>query len=218
MSSVGIDVRPVFEAWINNPRLITRMRRERNRYGSFTNAYYSELVTSKSQSNRAFCHTQRMLDRPIPLLVDVKISEQLDHLPIDVKILDHGCGCGHTSLSLAVYLLGTGRRVSMGFEDIAIHRQQFAEYLAARLGADPLTDHQVHVLVAQEVLEHEPDPLTTMRQLDRRLLPNGLLLTNIADHTPSSLHISCDLSEVRDYVNQRFTTIDEHRIYIKRKV
>ena len=208
-----VDLNLVFEQWINSPRLIARMKRERARYGSFISQTYSDVVTSKSKSNRSFCHTQRMLDRVLTVYHENPTISQLKGLLTgdSVNILDFGCGLGHASLNIATCI----PNARIGFIDITIHRERFAAHLRDLLGLEPLTEYTVDLVIATEVLEHMEDPLACIQYLDSRLRTGGVLVTNVADHEPSTLHISCDLSVVREFLTEHYDTISPERIYVK---
>ena len=103
--------------------------------------------------------------------------------------LDFGCGSGH----LATYLTQSGYDI-IGYDP----------YSATHSDASRLDGAPFDWLVAQDVLEHGPDPRATMQQLDSYVKPGGLLVLG----TPNAEGI--DLAQCEKYVHPLHQPFHRH--------
>jgi SAM-dependent methyltransferase len=153
----------------------------------------------------------RMLSYPIPTDTDLSpIIDHLGRLGRNIAIVDYGCGLAHRTIAVACALRRGGVRVDLTLVDI--HRghhtdfltflgqkyglnQTFVEITSDRLYPD-LPAHDYADLV--NVLEHLPDPVRVVDNIDRALRPGGLLLAGVGDQADEMMHVTPQLGAVRD--------------------
>jgi len=56
------------------------------------------------------------------------------------------------------------------------------------------------ICIATEFFEHVYDPLPYLRNIDKALRENALLVTNIADHKQEFMHVSPELAVLREEI------------------
>ncbi|MDJ0851485.1 MAG: class I SAM-dependent methyltransferase [Myxococcota bacterium] len=97
--------------------------------------------------------------------------------PPDPRILDVGCGTGHTTASLRRF--GPVVGVDLGSE--ALRRARERSLPVARSSASPLPvpSQRFDVVVALDVLEHLDDDVGAAREILRSLAPGGLLVATV---------------------------------------
>jgi SAM-dependent methyltransferase len=97
-------------------------------------------------------------------------------IPRDAVVLDVGAGdCPHRALfDRCTYIAQDFKRLDPqklqgrgGYGSIGI---------ASDVAAIPMRDHVVDVILCTEVLEHVPDPISSVREFGRLLRPGGILL------------------------------------------
>lgn len=96
--------------------------------------------------------------------------------PAELKVLDLGMGWGRWCMFANAYGCET-----YGLE-VSPARIAFARANGVRvLEYADLDAHQFHVINAEQVFEHLPDPLATLCMLRKRLRPGGLLWLSVPD-------------------------------------
>jgi len=106
------------------------------------------------------------------------VHRALEHwAPEQPRILDVGCGTGHTSAGLKRF--GPVLGVDMGFE--ALQRARRRQLLVARSSAYhlPVRPRSCDVVVALDVLEHLDDDAAAAREILASLVPGGLLVATV---------------------------------------
>lgn len=145
----------------------------------------------------------------------------------EVKILDYGCGLARHSRALAELLLSRGRKVHLYLVDIPTVAGEFLTWLGENSDLSltfipctretPIPDlPEFNVCFAMEFFEHVADPILFFDRFDRSMLPGGFLLGDIGDHEEGFLHISADLSKLRQEVrNRAYEEVRRNHIYRK---
>jgi len=131
-----------------------------------------------------------------------------------VRILDFGCGLAQRSRSLAQFCSDQGKQVELVLADIPTVRKHFLVWLGERTGI-PMTfldctlERPIPPLpgcdlcFATEVFEHFHDPVSYFRAIDGALMPGGFLVTDVTDHSEEFMHVSPDLSSIRQELSDR---------------
>ena len=155
-------------------------------------------------------HFLGMLAKPDPVWGPEHVVIKALQARPSITIVDFGCGLASASRSLALAVPGA----SLVLVDIPTIRKEFLLWLGRRLElptrfldatreapipALPATD----VVVATEFFEHVYDPLTYLDAFDLALRPNGFLITNVADHEHEFMHVTPDLSMLREELARR---------------
>ena len=152
----------------------------------------------------------RMLGYHLPTTDDlqpiiVRLSERKA-----ARILDYGCGLAHRTICVARGLIASGRKVKLFLLDIRKEQHwEFVGFLCRKYRIDhefiqvtrdtfypSLPEHDLCDNVS--VLEHVPEPLTIINNIDRTLSSRGLLLAAVEDQIHEMMHISPNLKSVRD--------------------
>ena len=143
-------------------------------------------------------------------------------------ILDFGCGLAQQSRALARYFKAQGRAVTLYLADIPTIRKDFLLYLCARTGIDctfldcteaaPVPQIPAHQLcIATEFFEHVYDPVRYFRAIDQGLANQGILVTNSANHNREFMHVTPDLSSLREALEAAgYQPLKENRIFVKK--
>jgi 2-polyprenyl-3-methyl-5-hydroxy-6-metoxy-1,4-benzoquinol methylase len=145
----------------------------------------------------------------------------LKHAISPPVVVDYGCGMGYRSLEIArreqaskVYLV-----------DIESIIQEFTVFRFKKYKVDfeviKVTKDNVYpslpehnVCLADEVMEHVITPLRVYKNIHDSMVKDGLLFGNFHDHSRSRLHVSPNLSELREAIHQSYETV-ESKIYKK---
>ncbi len=193
--------------------------------------FYSDGETEVLDAYSYFAplHLLRMLSYPEPLIKPQ--NPILRSLPSssDIVILDFGCGLAQQSRAIAETLQDDGRRVKLVLADIPTLRKEFLLYLCRETAIDAvfldctrdcpiprLPPH--HLCIATEFFEHVHDPITYLNAIDQTLIQGGILVTNVADHGREFMHVSPDLSGLREALDGRgYTDIKPLRIFRKER-
>ena len=128
-------------------------------------------------------------------------------------ILDFGCGLAQTSRALA----RMARDTKLVLADIPTVRKDFLLWLCRRDGLDatfldctretPIPDlPRFDVAVVTEFFEHVREPVRYFDALAARAAPGALLITNVSDHRSEFMHVSPNLSRLRDHMADRGMT------------
>jgi SAM-dependent methyltransferase len=101
------------------------------------------------------------------------------HLPRggDLEVLDAGCGGGATLESLRRYGYPQGMEPSE--EAVAYNRQKGREVVRGYIEDMPFDDGSFDLVLALDVIEHVPEDLAALAELDRVLKPGGFLLVTV---------------------------------------
>lgn len=114
------------------------------------------------------------------------ILDRLKALGANGRLLDVGCGGGHL-LALAGQQGWRALGTDLSHQACAVARRAGASVIQAEGAALPLRDEAVDAVSLINVLDHTPDPLTTLREAHRVLRPRGRLvirIPNAAFHRP----------------------------------
>ena len=177
-----------------------------------------------------YTHLLRMVTYPTPAWRDTDpVAGEL--LKLDtISIVDFGCGMAQKSIALAEFLLARNKQVKLNLADIPTIIKDFLMWVTAKRGVtasfldctllQPLPDiPPCNLIIATEVFEHLHDPLPAFRRLDSALLPGGFIITDVSDHAEEFMHVSPDLSQLRDELSARgYLEIEQNRIYRKHAV
>jgi SAM-dependent methyltransferase len=144
-----------------------------------------------------------------------------------VDIIDYGCGLAQTSRSLAMYLNQRGIAVRLFLVDIPTMLKDFLLWLGKQTGIettflDVTVTTPIPVLpkcdicIATEFFEHVYNPLIYFERIHNALKDNGLLITNISDHTKEFMHVTPNLQELRSKIQSLpYDMIMADKIYKK---
>lgn len=94
-----------------------------------------------------------------------------------LQILDAGCGGGATLESLRRY--GHPRGMEPSEEAVAYNRQKGREVVRGYIEEMPFADGAFDLALALDVIEHVPDDLAALAELNRVLKPGGFLLVTV---------------------------------------
>ena len=137
-------------------------------------------------------------------------------------IVDYGCGTAPFSSKIAqkipsakIYLIDIDtvvldftvfrfRKYQYNFEVIKVTNENLYPVLP---------EHEL--CLANEVMEHVYEPLRVYGNIHSSMIPGGLLFGNFADQTKHMLHVSPDLSALREKISQDYVSVD---IKLYRKV
>ena len=111
------------------------------------------------------------------VLVALKGREVFRCLPEDGVLLDFGCGTGHWLSSLRPRSRSTQRFVGIDATDSAVAKLR-SEGIEAHVGddrslAELFEPNSIDLILLNHVIEHVPDPITTLRRLGAVLKPGG---------------------------------------------
>lgn len=104
------------------------------------------------------------------------LSQMLERRPRQIRVLDFGMGWGYWARMAQAH----GLAVS-GFE-LSERRREYARALGLDVISElPDAGEHYDVIYANQVLEHLPEPLQTLRELRARLAPGGLIYLRVPD-------------------------------------
>lgn len=144
-----------------------------------------------------------------------------------VSILDFGCGLGHQSRTLALFLRDQGVKVTLTLADIQTIRADLlmwwgkkhgipSTFLACTATAPRPALPDIDICFATEFFEHVHDPLPYFDHIDQKLTKGGLLITGVMDHHPGFLHVKPQLQVLRSQLRSRnYAELVEDRIFKK---
>lgn len=152
----------------------------------------------------------RMLGYVVPDASELKPILQILSKKQGARIVDYGCGLAHRSIAVARALIAAGSDVELILVDV--RRELHLDFLTfvCRKNAVPMrfievTSNGVYPALpdhdyceAVSVLEHLRDPVAAIEHIDAALRPGGLLLASVEDEMEEMMHVSTDLSVVRD--------------------
>lgn len=178
-------------------------------------------------SLHAHRHFLRMLSYPERLWADNDpvIREIGDE--DNITLIDFGCGLAHSSRMLTRYLKNKGCNVKLILADIPTIRKDFLIWLCKKEGVDmrfidctkdvPIPDlPRCNVCFATEFFEHVSQPLLYFDKFNESLVNNGLLITNISNHEDEFLHISPNLEQLRNSIQElNYEEISPYTIFKK---
>ncbi len=103
------------------------------------------------------------------------VLELLNEYPIEGLILDAGCGTGAMLCDLST--LGTAVGLDIEFQALRYARQRGDfPLLQARLERLPFPNETFSLVTALDVLEHLPDEMPALHEIERVLKPQGLVV------------------------------------------
>ena len=212
--------------------------------GGFSDTYYRQFCDLSYNIFRVFwddneteiweayrfhgpMHMLRMLSYEEPKLDSE--SPIISHLPHSkqLTILDFGCGLAQTSQAIITYLKASGISTSLVLADIPTIRKDFLIWLGTKSGINmsfldctqemPIPKiPSVDVCIATEVFEHLHDPMPYLLKFHEALSPGGLLLTNINDHRNEYMHVTPNLSLLRQKLqNLSYHELEPNTLYKK---
>jgi len=144
-----------------------------------------------------------------------------------VSILDYGCGLAQASRGLAALLRDRGQSVSLTLVDLPTIRKPFLAWIGDRMGIavknldvtpeTPIPDlPDCDVCFATEIFEHMHDPLPAFERIEKSLASGGVLLTNVKDHHEEFMHVSPNLTALREQLDALgYTALRRKHIFRK---
>jgi SAM-dependent methyltransferase len=176
-----------------------------------------------------YVHFLTMLTYPEPRWFDEDAIVRRLLEKTSITILDFGCGLAQQSRTLAEYLQGKGRQVTLVLADIATARKDFLVWWGRR-SAIPVIFLEctverpipalppIDACFALEFFEHVYDPLAYFTRIEAAMNGAGLLVTNMSDHHKDFMHVSPKLGKLREAVRASgFGEIFANFIYQKPK-
>jgi SAM-dependent methyltransferase len=129
-------------------------------------------------------------------------------------VVDYGCGIGYLSFQIAKLIPAT----KIFLVDVDCMTLEFAVYRFRKHNLDieviPVTPMcpypelpQHNICIATEVMEHLVQPHVAFDNIRRSMLNKGVLYGDFGDHPMEMLHVSADLSELRDCVDSRYVQV-----------
>ncbi len=94
-----------------------------------------------------------------------------------LEILDAGCGGGATMDSLRCH--GRARGMELSKEAVAYNREKGRDVVQGVIENIPFADGSFGLALALDVIEHVPDDLAALTELNRVLKPGGSLLVTV---------------------------------------
>lgn len=155
-----------------------------------------------------------------------EIVQQLSNKKF-VNIIDYGCGLAQGSFWFANELRAVDVNVSLTLVDFPTLRKDFLTWKCKKDGiALTFIDANGHgpaptlpksnLCIATEFFEHVRNPIQYFAIIDEALEPGSWILTNVADHRDEFMHVSPELSDLRDYIEaQGYEHLVENRVMQK---
>jgi ubiquinone/menaquinone biosynthesis C-methylase UbiE len=123
------------------------------------------------------------------------------HLPLEAGdlVLDLGCGEGRHVISAYLQAQVHSVGVDLCLDDLKTTREKFADFAKPETAARsfglscanalelPFADDTFDKVICSEVLEHIPDYLGTLREIERVLKPGGLFCASVPRHWPEKI-------------------------------
>jgi SAM-dependent methyltransferase len=95
----------------------------------------------------------------------------------DLEVLDAGCGGGATLESLSRH--GRARGMELAAEAVAYNLEKGRDVVQGVIEEIPFADESFDLALALDVIEHVPDDLAALAELNRVLKPGGYLLVTV---------------------------------------
>lgn len=183
--------------------------------------YFLTLIT-RGEGKRALCSLKRRIS--IALMKRKKddiIAAIKERFPTPV-IIDYGCGLAELSLRIAKEVPGS-RFILVDIDSIM---SEFTEYRFKKQNVPfetikisssnfypPLPPH--HVCIADEVMEHLPEPMNVLTNITNSLEKGGILYGDYSDHCEELFHTHTSLRFFREELSKDFDKIG-NKTYLKR--
>lgn len=144
-----------------------------------------------------------------------------------ISIVDYGCGLAQRSRALARLLAEHGKEVTLTLVDIPTIRKEFLLWLGVKFSIpttflesskeDPIPKLPPNdICIATEFFEHVHDPVPYLKNMHESLNPGGALVTNVADHHTEFMHVSPNLSVLREKLAElQYEEIEQNILYFK---
>ena len=102
----------------------------------------------------------------------------IDQMPAISKILDIGCAEGHTIRWLRTLFPGRYQLIGIDLSQVRIKKaledkSHSAIFCTGSAEALPIADGVMQFVIASQVIEHVPDDVQMLREIDRVLVPGG---------------------------------------------
>ena len=143
-----------------------------------------------------------------------------------INIFDYGCGLAQYSISYARLLKDRNRDVKLHLIDIPTIREDFLTYVCDALEIQiqfyRVKDEKHYFPdielcdfgVAVEVFEHLYEPEIYFKKINNFIKKDAVILTNIKDHKDTFMHVSPDLSKLRNrFENFGYVNISKDGFY-----
>jgi len=151
-------------------------KRQKNRYQSAKGReFYEEFFGPRHILQ--YEHDLRLVFRREEIL------RVLRTLPRKLRVLDLGCGIGHTIRLFPASYTKVG--VDYSFSSLALARQQLPQnvsLVSADGGQLPFADQTFDLVACLEVLEHLEDDAKAVAEIARVLRPGGALIASVPNH------------------------------------
>lgn len=130
------------------------------------------------------------------------------------SIVDYGCGPAYTSFEIARVIRDSGSTPpTIVLVDIPSLVSDFVLFRFNKHGLNtkfiPITIDDIYprlpehdMCLITEVMEHVKKPLKVFDNINTSLTPEGIIFGNFEDHEPHLLHVSHDLSELRNKLRE----------------
>ena len=130
-------------------------------------------------------------------------------------VVDYGSGLAYVSFEIA----RIRNKAKIYLVDIDCLHLEFAVFRFKKYGFNieviKVTEDNMYpklpehnICIATEVMEHVFQPLTVYRNIIESLDSGGILYGNFADHQEGMFHVSPDLRDLRERINQNFDQLD----------
>ena len=130
-------------------------------------------------------------------------------------VVDYGSGLAYVSFEIA----RIRNKAKIYLVDIDCLHLEFAVFRFKKHGFNieviKVTEDNMYpklpehnICIATEVMEHVFQPLTVYRNIIESLDSGGILYGNFADHQEGMFHVSPDLRDLRERINQNFDQLD----------
>ena len=140
----------------------------------------------------------------------------LDEMDVEkpVTMIDYGCGLGYVPLAMyalrndcEIYLVDMDAGV-LDFAAWRFTRHSIPHTVIGITSNDPYPAMPQHnMCIAVESMEHVREPLRAFANIHTAMEMGGLLVGNFKDHGAQFLHVSTDLSALRDAVNAHYVAV-----------